>query len=253
MRSSLTFLLVALLSASACNNDTPTEPTGPTTPSTFTETFAGTLPALGNGFYSFSVFQAGQVSLMFGSLTPTGTDTPLNEALWIGFGIPQGTGCDVSSPVLVSPGLTYQVSNTFLPGTYCVNINDPGSLSGTADFAIRIVQYPSDTAPGEPGSSLFRSDLTVGGVGVRTFTATKAGTVVVSLTELGPPAGVEASVGIGLPSSDGTGGCNVTTAIVTAAPAEISVPVVAGTYCVKIADVGNFTQTTTFSITIVRP
>jgi hypothetical protein len=253
MRSALTLLLVAALSASGCNNDSPTQPTGPTTPSTFTETFAGTLPALGNAFYSFSVFQTGQVSLMFGSLTPTGTDTPLDVPLWIGFGIPKGTGCDVSSPVLIAPGLTYQVSNTFLPGTYCVNINDFGALTGSADFAIRIVQYPSDTAPGDPGSSLFRSDLTVGGVGVRTFTATQAGTVVVSLTELGPPPGVEASVGIGLPSSDGSGGCNVATAIVASAPAEFSLPVVAGVYCVKIADVGNFTGTTTFSITIVRP
>ncbi len=252
MRSALPVLLVITLVASACD-DSPTQPTTPVAPSTFTETFSGTLPALGTSFYSFSVFQTGQVSLMFGSLTPAGTDTPLDTPVWIGFGIPKGTGCDVSSPVLISPGLTYQVSNLFLPGTYCVNINDPGSLSGAADFAIRIVQYPSETAAGDPGSSLFRSDLTVGGVGVRTFTATKAGTVIVTLTELGPPAGVEASVGVGLPSTTIAGGCNVATAIVTAAPAEFSVPVVAGTYCVKIADVGNFTQTTTFSITIVRP
>ena len=128
-----------------------------------------------------------------------------------------------------------------------------GNLTGSADFAVRIVQFASDTEPGEPGTSLFRSDLTVGGTATRTFPATKAGTVVVRLDALGPPDGVEASIGIGLPKSDGTGGCNVTVAVVAAAPAEISVPVVAGTYCVKIADIGRFTTTATFSISIVRP
>jgi len=249
MRPALPFLLVLALIAGACS-DTPTAPE-PVPPSTFSETFAGTLPVFGSRFYSFSVFETGVVSLMFGSLTPTGTDTPLNVPVWIGFGIPKGTGCDVSDPVLIAPGLTYQVSNTFLPGTYCVNINDFGDLPGSADFAIRIVQYPSDTAPGDPGSSLFRSDLTVGGVGIRTFTATTAGTVVIQLTELGPPADVEASIGVGLPRSDG--GCNVVTSIVTSAPAELGVPVVAGRYCVKIADIGQFTGTTTFSMNIIRP
>jgi len=251
MRPALPFLLVLALLAGACD-DTPTAPE-PIPPATFAETFAGTLPVSGSRFYSFSVFQTGVVSLMFGSLTPTGTDSPLGTPVWIGFGIPKGIGCDVSSPVLIAPGLTYQVSNTFLPGTYCVNINDFGDLAGPADFAIRIVQYPSETAAGEPGTSLFRSDLTVGGVGIRTFPATKAGTVVIQLTELGPPSGVEASIGVGLPRTDGSGGCNVTTAIVTAAPAELAVPVVAGTYCVKIADVGQFTGATTFSMNIIRP
>lgn len=249
MRPALPLLFVLALFVGACD-ETPTQPE-PLPPSTFSETFAGTLPVLGSRFYSFNVFQTGVVSLMFGSLTPTGTDTPLNIPVWIGYGIPKGTGCDVSDPVLIAPGLTYQVSNTFLPGTYCVNINDFGELPGAADFAIRIVQYPSDTAAGEPGTSLFRSELTPGGVGIRTFNATKAGTVVLQLTELGPPAGVEASIGIGLPRIDG--GCNVTTAIVAASPAELAVPVVAGTYCVKIADVGSFTGPTVFSMNIVRP
>jgi hypothetical protein len=251
MRSALPFVLVALLAVSACD-ETPTAPE-PIPPAPFAETFSGTVPVLGSGFYSFSVFQINEVRVMFGSLTPAGTDTPLNVPMAIGFGVPKGLGCDVQSPMQVGPGLTYQLSATFLPGTYCVNIADVGSLPGPADFALRIVQFASETEPGEPGTSIFRSDLTVGGVATRTFPATRAGTVVVRLDSLGPPDDVEASVGIGLPRTDGISGCNVTVAIVAAAPAEISVPVVAGTYCVKIADVGAFTNTATFSISIVRP
>jgi hypothetical protein len=213
MRSALPFVLVALLAGSACD-ETPTAPE-PIPPAPFAETFSGTVPVLGAGFYSFSVFQINEVRVMFGSLTPAGTDTPLNVPMAIGFGVPKGLGCDVQSPMQVAPGLTYQLSATFLPGTYC--------------------------------------DLTVGGVATRTFPATRAGTVVVRLDSLGPPDDVEASVGIGLPRTDGISGCNVTVAIVAAAPAELSVPVVAGTYCVKIADVGAFTNTATFSISIVRP
>lgn len=252
MRIALPLVLVAALVSAGCD-DSPTQPTNPVvTPSTFTETFAGTLTAGGTSFYSFSVFQSGTVSVMFGSLTPTGTDVPLGVPMTIGFGVPKGTGCDVPSPAQLAPGLTYQLSNTFLPGTYCVNISDPGNLASPADFAIRIVQYPAETVAGEPGTSLFRSDITVGGAATRTFTATKAGTVVIQVTQLGPPDGVQAGLGVGLPERDGSG-CSVTVATVTGAPSELAVPVVAGTYCVKIADAGQFTTTVTFSMNIVRP
>ena len=253
MRPTLTLLLVAALAAAGCD-ETPTQPTTPSTPVTVSQTFADTLPAGGAAFYSFVVLQASPVSLMFGSLTPAGTDTPLSIPMAIGIGVPQGTGCNVPSPVDIAPGLTYQASQTLGIGTYCLNIADAGgNLAGPADFAIRIVANPPDSEPGEPGTSVFRSDLTVGGAATRTFPATKAGVVVLRLESLGPPSNVEASIGIGLPRDDGTGACNVTSAIVTSAPAEVSVPVAAGIFCAKIADVGQFTGIVTFSMNIVRP
>lgn len=245
-------LLVLAMAASGCD-ETPTEPTTPFTPTAFSETFAGTITVGGSRFYSFDVFQGGTVTLMFGSLRPTGSDTPLSLPMTIGIGIPQGTGCNVPLTATVTPGLTYQVANSLSQGTYCVNISDPGSLTGPADFAVRIVQNPSDTVAGEPGTSIFRSDLTVGGAATRTFPATKAGTIVARLDSLGPPDGVVARLGLGLPTADGSGACNVTFSIVASAPAEISAGVVAGTYCVRISDAGSFTETATFSISIIRP
>jgi hypothetical protein len=248
----LTLLLVAGLAAGC--GDPPTDPTPPPSgPFSFTETFSGTVPVGGTRFYSFVVVPAGTISLMFGSLTPAGADTPVSVPMSIGIGFPEGTGCNVTSPVLLSPGLTYQSTVSLAEGTYCVSIADAGSLSGPADFAIRIVQNPEETAAGDPGTTLFFSELTVGGVATRTFQATRAGTIVLRLESLGPPAGVAATIGIGLPSADGSGGCNVAVAIVASAPAEIGVPVAAGTYCAKIADAGQFTGATAFTINIFRP
>ncbi|HUF47382.1 MAG TPA: hypothetical protein VMM93_06155 [Vicinamibacterales bacterium] len=251
MRALLPLLLVLTLAAGC--GDPPAAPTPPLGPLTVTETFSGTVAVGGSRFYSFVVLPAGTVSLMFGSLTPAGADTPMATQMAIGIGFPQGTGCTVSSSTLLSPGLTYQSTVSLGEGTYCVNIADAGNLSGPADFAIRIVQNPKETAPGDPGTTLFFSDLTVGGVATRTFQATTAGTVRLRLEQLGPPADVTATIGLGLPQSDARGGCNVAVATVAAAPAEISVPVAAGTYCAKIADAGSFTGATTFTINIVRP
>jgi hypothetical protein len=253
MRAVLPLLLASALFGAACDDPPGQTSPDPVSPNPITETYVGTLPVGGSGFYSFVVLQPSTVSLMLGSLTGAGTDTVMNTPVAIGLGVPQGFGCQVLVPGTTGPSLTYPVSATMNTGTYCASIADTGGLSGAADFALRIVQNPGQPAEPDPGTSIFESDLTVDGVGVRTFDVSRPGTVTIRLVSVGPPPGVEVSLGVGLPPSDGSGGCRVNASLTTAAPADLSVAAVPGRYCAKIADVGGFTGTARFTIHIIRP
>lgn len=132
--------LVALsLTASACSSTTaPSEADSTITPLEFTTlTFAGTLEAGGNGFYSFLVSQAGPVGLTLAAVqTPGGA--ALSTPLGIGVGIPSGTGCTRSISQSTVPGLAAQMTVTLNPGTYCAAVFDTGTLTAAVNFAMRI-------------------------------------------------------------------------------------------------------------------
>ena len=127
------------LGASAC-----TSTTAPTNEDSFipeptfnTETFAGTLVAKGNNFYSFVVIQQGPVGLTLAAVQAPGGGA-LATPLGIGIGIPAGTGCPRSSSQTAAPGLAAQLTVTLNPGTYCAAVYDTGNLSSAVNFAMRI-------------------------------------------------------------------------------------------------------------------
>ena len=96
------------------------------------------------------------------------------------------------------------------------------------------------------GGSLFYSFSPVGS---GTASATLAS---VATARIGPVQPVPLSVGIGIPSA---WDCAATTSVI-AAPgltAQASSAVVAGTYCVRVADVGQLTGDVTFAVRIVHP
>lgn len=132
--------LVALsVTASACSSTTaPTEADSTITPLEFTtSTFAGTLEAKGNGFYSFAVNQAGPVGLTLAAVqTPGGA--ALSIPIGIGIGVPSGTGCARTTSQSAVPGLAAQMTVTLNPGTYCAAVFDTGNLTVAVNFAMRI-------------------------------------------------------------------------------------------------------------------
>lgn len=129
------------LATAACSKDssTTTSPTT-TTVSTSTELFSGTLSPKGSTFYSFSVTNAGTVSITLASLASSRIGAALPSRLTVGLGVPSGFGCVVSSSVDTAPGLTAQLTASGAKDNiYCVNLSDSGALSGDALFVIRIV------------------------------------------------------------------------------------------------------------------
>lgn len=137
------FVCAAVLAsfvAAGCSSDTTTSPSTADTTTTSSELFTGTLSPRGSGFYSFAVTTGGTVSVTLVSASTTRIGPAGSPPLSIGFGIPAGFGCAVSSAVDATPGLTSQLSATgSASGIYCINVADLTGLSGDTLFVIRIV------------------------------------------------------------------------------------------------------------------
>ena len=112
----------------------------------------------------------------------------------------------------------------------------------------------SPSPPASPVTVVYDSQLYPGGTASRTLTVTQSGTVYLTLTSVRPDAAVALGLGVGIPRADG-GGCHLSQSISVAsgATSQLSTNVDAGTYCVKVFDVGTLTDAVSFSVTIVHP
>ncbi len=100
----------------------------------------------------------------------------------------------------------------------------------------------------------FAGQIAVRGGASGSFSAAWAGTATITLAQIGPPADVTVGLGVGIPQSDGAG-CYLTQTLRAGASSvpQLTVPVEAGTYCVRLFDTGTLTSQVAFSVTIVRP
>jgi hypothetical protein len=110
--------------------------TSPTTPTTTTETFSGTLTAQSSSFYAFTVSTAETVSITLTTLSPTAT-----IAVGLGIGTPNGTtSCTLSSFTSSAVAAsTPQITVTENAGSYCAQIYDVGNVTTPSAFTISIV------------------------------------------------------------------------------------------------------------------
>ena len=131
--------LTLALTTAGCGGNGTTSPS-PTTPPvaspTTTETFSGTLPVGGFSFYSFVVSLNGTVNVTLGSVS--GTDVPSTVTLGVAIGRPSGTGCTGGTVTSTAAGVDPQVTGTYSPGRYCVNVSDVGTLAAPAHFIVTI-------------------------------------------------------------------------------------------------------------------
>jgi hypothetical protein len=104
------------------------------------------------------------------------------------------------------------------------------------------------------GPETFAGQFGIGGGAARAFVAAAAGDVTLTLTEAGPPAGVGLGLAIGIPRANDSG-CNLTQTVraVAATAPQLTAPVQAGTYCVRLYDIGELTSQVAFSVTILHP
>jgi len=131
--------LTLALTTAGCGgkSTTSSSPTAPTVASpTTTETFSGTLLVGGYRFYSFVVSQNGTVNVTLGSVS--GTDVPSTVTLGVAIGTPSGTGCTGGTVTTTAAGTDPQVTGTYSPGRYCVNVSDVGTLAAPANFVVTI-------------------------------------------------------------------------------------------------------------------
>ena len=83
---------------------------------------------------NFGVAAAGVAAVTMDSFSPASV-----SALGIGLGFQRndGSGCEVSTVITASVG--GQLTAPVDPGVYCVRVFDPGTLTGPANFALRIL------------------------------------------------------------------------------------------------------------------
>ena len=243
--------LLALAVLSGCNsNDEPTTPTPSGGPSASVIAFTGTVSPGGSQLFSFTIAGGVPLRLSLGSLTDANAQ-PLSQSLRLTFGIPQGTGCTALQTVVTPATLATQLSALLSPGTYCVSVTDIGQLASDATFGVRIVfGDPRSDAGG--GTITYQSVVLQGGFTSRTFDATQAGTAVVLFDTIDPGSVPSLSLGIGFPRTDG-GGCQITQLHTATRGSQFAVNVEAGTYCVRVADVGTVTGSASFSLRIQHP
>lgn len=129
--------LASSLTLAGCGDDAPTAPTEP--PTTTTITFASNLAVGGASTRSFAVTRTGAVSV---TLVDADNSTTLKVGLGVGIPLADGSGCVLSRSVETVPGTTAQLELTVDPDTYCVQIYDPGTLTGVVPFSISLV-FPS--------------------------------------------------------------------------------------------------------------
>lgn len=134
-RLTLVGLLVCAIAGAGCRS----EASAPdyTIVSPVTETFQGTLNVQGAAFFSFIVGNPDPVSVTLASLTKT-SGAAVTTSVKLGFGVPAGETCAPTTSLTTASGLQSQVLQVASAGTYCVIISDPGVLTETLNFAIKI-------------------------------------------------------------------------------------------------------------------
>ena len=103
-----------------------------------TRLFTGTLAPRGSAFYPFTVPQDSGVFLTLASVAPSSGRGAVATPLALGLGVPRGTGCAVTTQVVVAADLAAQLREWRTAGVHCASLADAGALTADVAFAVRI-------------------------------------------------------------------------------------------------------------------
>jgi hypothetical protein len=137
-------LLVSLLvpasvvMLSACSNPLKDlfgkNPASPSTNTPATDTFNGSLAPNGSLVFTFSVATAGNVAITLTAIAPA-TISPLA----LGLGPTSNGNCTIANSTSGAiVGGSPQLSAMQNPGSYCVKVSDPGSLTTTSTVTVTV-------------------------------------------------------------------------------------------------------------------
>lgn len=102
--------------------------------------FSGTLIVRGQRFYSFTVPSARTVRITLEQLhNEAGTASA--AAVVLGVGVPNGTGCAMLREVAAGASGAPVIDESLTAGVYCVQLTDPGTLSGAVAFSV-LIEFP---------------------------------------------------------------------------------------------------------------
>jgi len=131
MNVRIAFLLVSVLCAAGCDDNTTTTATTPTT--TITEpTFSDTLTVNGARIKQFSTTGRGTVTA---TLTAVGPDS--TTVIGLSLGTWNGASCQIVQDQHAAQGATL-VANVSGVGNLCLRVYDPGTLTAPVTFSVDV-------------------------------------------------------------------------------------------------------------------
>jgi len=136
MKRLLLILLALALTTAACSGSDSTPTVTTPAANTTTETFTGTVqPNFGVDFHSFTVAQAGTVSV-----TLTAAGPPATIFMGLGIGTPSASTCAVISgdSTIAPASATAQLSGTVAAGSYCVQVYDVGNEAAPVTYSVTV-------------------------------------------------------------------------------------------------------------------
>ena len=142
MRGPRLFLLLlipaSVIITSACTNPLNNlfgNPTAPSTNTSTTDTFSGTLAPNASLVFTFSVATAGSVAVTLTTVSPATTGS-----LGLGVGPSSNGTCTITNSTSgATAGGSPQLSAMENPGNYCVKVSDAGSLMTTSTVTVTVL------------------------------------------------------------------------------------------------------------------
>jgi len=130
-------IAASVMMVSACSNplsDLFGSPTSPSTSTSSTDTFNGTLAPNGSLVFTFSVATAGNVAITLTAVSPATT-----ASLGLGVGPSSNGNCTIANSTsgAIAAG-SPQLSAMENPGSYCVKVSDPGNLVTTSTVTVTV-------------------------------------------------------------------------------------------------------------------
>jgi len=141
-------LVTAAIAATGCgSNNTVSNPSTTTPPTTVTDTFEGTLTVNGAITQPFVVQTAGTVTAAFTSLDPSSVvvnGETSDTVVGLSLGTWNGLVCTIGAPTLANDkakvGVALTASAT-ATGNYCVRVYDAGSLRQPTAYQLTVIHY----------------------------------------------------------------------------------------------------------------
>jgi hypothetical protein len=142
-----TFAVAMALAVSACDNGSTTTTTPAPAAATITDTLTGIVPAAVGGvqfssFVTFTMVQAGTISLTLTSAIETLPGGTPNPAVFVGLAIgtldSTGTSCVLAAgttPTIASAGAAFP-NGTLAAGKFCIQVSDQTVQPGPVNYTL---------------------------------------------------------------------------------------------------------------------
>lgn len=246
------FAALILLAAGAAACGGSTLPTIPTPVSSTWQYFSPSVTAGGTAVSTFTVSSTSTIGVTLASVAAA-DGSAIQPTLRVALGTPAAGGCTATSTKDTTPGWSAQIQTQLNSGSYCVSVTDTGgALPSTSVVTVRVTTSVSaPTTSVNTGTDLVTGTMLKGGSLMHEFAASFGGTATITLTSAGDGS---ATLNLGAGVWDGST-CRLLTLVNTTASStpQITQAIDGGRYCLTLADAGQITSPTLFTVTITRP